>query len=181
MSEKKRKSKKDVELRLISELMKNSRRSDRELAKALRVSQPTVTRIRNRLEKEGYLREYTVIPDFNKLGYHIFALTFFTWKEGLDEKEREEARKWILKQTPAVLSNAIVIERGLGLGCDAFIALFYRDYASYQNDMIQMKKVPFVDTSKLESFLVNLDDKIHYRYLTLSTLAQDILKKKELP
>ena len=179
MNEKKRKSKKDVELRLISELMKNSRRSDRELAKALRVSQPTVTRIRNRLEKEGYLREYTVIPDFNKLGYHIFALTFFTWKEGLDEKEKEEARKWILEQTPSVLPNAIVIERGLGLGCDAFIGLFYKDYASYQKDMNEMKAVPFVDTYRLQSFLVNLDDKIHYRCLTLSTLAKHILEKKE--
>ena len=35
---------KDVELKLFSELMKNSRRSDRELAKVIGVSQPTVTR-----------------------------------------------------------------------------------------------------------------------------------------
>jgi DNA-binding Lrp family transcriptional regulator len=33
---------KDIELRLISELMKNSRRSDRELAKAIGISQPTI-------------------------------------------------------------------------------------------------------------------------------------------
>ena len=42
---------KDFELKLISELMKNSRRSDRELAKILQVSQPTVTRVRTKLEK----------------------------------------------------------------------------------------------------------------------------------
>jgi DNA-binding Lrp family transcriptional regulator len=41
---------KDVELRLISELMKNSRRSDKELAKVIGVSQPTVTRIRLKLQ-----------------------------------------------------------------------------------------------------------------------------------
>ena len=41
---------KDVELRLISELIKDSRRSDRELAKAIGVSQPTVSRVRVRLE-----------------------------------------------------------------------------------------------------------------------------------
>jgi DNA-binding Lrp family transcriptional regulator len=39
---------KDVELRLISELLKNSRRSDRELAKVLHVSQPTVGRAKLR-------------------------------------------------------------------------------------------------------------------------------------
>jgi DNA-binding Lrp family transcriptional regulator len=179
MIRKKKKGLTDSELRLISELMRDSRRSDRELARTLGISQPTVTRIRNRLEKEGYLREYTVIPDFNKLGYHIFAVTFFRWKEGLDEKEKEEARKWILEQAPSVLSNAIVMERGLGLGCDAFVGLFYKDYASYQNTLNEMKAVPFVDTNRLESFLVNLDDKIHFRYLTLSTFAKHILEKKE--
>jgi DNA-binding Lrp family transcriptional regulator len=44
LNEKKRKGKNNVELRLISELMQNSRRSDRELARALGISQPTVTR-----------------------------------------------------------------------------------------------------------------------------------------
>jgi len=34
---------KDVKLKLISELMKNSKKSDRELAKVIGVSQPTIT------------------------------------------------------------------------------------------------------------------------------------------
>jgi DNA-binding Lrp family transcriptional regulator len=57
---------KDIERRLISELMKNSRRSDRELAKALGTSQPTITRTRGKLEREGIIKEYTMIPDFTK-------------------------------------------------------------------------------------------------------------------
>lgn len=36
---------KDVELSLVAELLKDSRRSDRELAKAIGVSQPTVSRL----------------------------------------------------------------------------------------------------------------------------------------
>lgn len=50
-------------IRLLREMLKNSKRSDREIAKSLEVSQPTVTRTRARLEKE-YLETYTVIPDF---------------------------------------------------------------------------------------------------------------------
>jgi DNA-binding Lrp family transcriptional regulator len=46
---------KDVELKLISELMKNSRKSDRELAKKIGVSQPTVTRTRTKLQKRDIL------------------------------------------------------------------------------------------------------------------------------
>jgi DNA-binding Lrp family transcriptional regulator len=62
---------KDVELKLVAELMKNSRRSDRELAKVLKVCKATVTRIRSNLEKEGYLREYSAVPDFVKLGFSL--------------------------------------------------------------------------------------------------------------
>jgi len=52
---------KDVELKSISELMKSSRRSDRELAKAIGVSQPTISRTIKRLEKEKLIKEYTMI------------------------------------------------------------------------------------------------------------------------
>jgi DNA-binding Lrp family transcriptional regulator len=42
---------KETALKLIAELMKNSRRSDRELAKAVGVSQPTVTRTIKKLAR----------------------------------------------------------------------------------------------------------------------------------
>jgi DNA-binding Lrp family transcriptional regulator len=60
---------KKVELKVLSGLIKNSKISDRELAKTIGVSQPTVTRARTRLEKNGYIQEYTAIPNFAKLGY----------------------------------------------------------------------------------------------------------------
>jgi Mn-dependent DtxR family transcriptional regulator len=53
-------------------MMKNSRRSDRDLAKVLRVSQPTVTRTKQRLETE-YIR--TLVPFLEKIGHEIIALT----------------------------------------------------------------------------------------------------------
>jgi DNA-binding Lrp family transcriptional regulator len=43
---------KDVEWKLLCELTSNCRRSDRELARLIGVSQPTVARIRNRFERE---------------------------------------------------------------------------------------------------------------------------------
>jgi DNA-binding Lrp family transcriptional regulator len=60
---------KENELKILFELIKNARRSDRELAKAIRVSQPTVTRTRTKLEKMGLVKEYTIIPDLRKMGY----------------------------------------------------------------------------------------------------------------
>ena len=64
---------KDIELKLISELVKNSRRSDRELAKAIGISQPTVSRMRVRLEKEGLI-DYSAVPNLAKLGFEIIAV-----------------------------------------------------------------------------------------------------------
>jgi len=66
---------KDVELRLVCELIRNCRKSDRELAKAIGVSQPTVSRIRTRLEREGVI-EYTGIPDLKKLGFELVSITY---------------------------------------------------------------------------------------------------------
>lgn len=65
---------KKIMMSLLFELLKNSKRSDRELAKILGVSQPTVTRMRGRLVKEGMIKEWTIIPDFVKIGYRIMAI-----------------------------------------------------------------------------------------------------------
>lgn len=170
---------KDVQSRLISELMKNSCRSDRELAKAIGVSQPTVSRIKAKLEKEGYVSDYTIIPDFNKIGYHLFALTFFSWKKGLSAEEMEEARRYGLEKAPLVSPNVVLIERGIGLNHDSFMASFHEDYSSYVRLVQEVRNNPYFDTSNVESFLVDLNDKVHYRYLTFSTLAKHLLEMKE--
>ena len=52
---------KSLDYKLLSELIRNSRRSDRELAKVIGASQPTITRTRRKLEKEGYIKEYTIL------------------------------------------------------------------------------------------------------------------------
>jgi DNA-binding Lrp family transcriptional regulator len=170
---------KNTELRLISELMINSNRSDRQLAKALGVSQPTVSRIKARLEKEGYISEYTIIPNFRKIGYHLFALTFFSWKEGVSASEMEEAIKRAQEKASSVPSNVVLIERGIGLKYDSFMGSFHKDYSSYTKLISEIKKNPYVDLARMESFIVNLDDEIHYRNLTFSTLAKHLLETNQ--
>ena len=58
---------KPIDHKLLFELIKDSHRSDRQLAKALGVSQPTVTRRRALLE-ENYIEGYTIIPKLGKIG-----------------------------------------------------------------------------------------------------------------
>jgi DNA-binding Lrp family transcriptional regulator len=167
---------KDVEFRLISELMKNSRRSDRELSNQMRVSQPTVSRLRKRLEKEGYVKEYTMIPDWQKIGYQLMAFTLVKLKGSSTEKDMGESRLATLIDSHRKAPEEIVFfQRGLGESYTGILISFHKSYVEYLKLQNQMKEHPFIDNSCFTSFLVDMNDGVHYRSLTLSTLANHLL------
>ena len=121
---------KPIDYKLLFELMKDSHRSDRRLAKALGVSQPTVTRRRALLE-ENFIEGYTVIPKFGKIGYELAAFTFL--KSKLKQKtgqEKEEALKnmkeWYLNQP-----NVILVADGRGMGWDAVCISLHENFTDY--------------------------------------------------
>ncbi len=163
----------EIELKVLSELMKNSRVSDRELAKRLGVSQPTVSRIRNKYEKEGYIKEYTYIPDFVKLGYNLMALTFIKRSEGSREQRSlfEEANK----QAAKTGFDTVMAVRGMGCGYDAVVFSFHENYSAFLDRLREIKQFPSIDVEHVESFIVDLTDKDLYRQLTFSTLADHML------
>lgn len=165
--------------KLISELMKDSRRSDRELAKAIGVSQPTVHRMLRRLDEEGYVKEFTVIPDFCKLGYNLLALIFVKLKGGLSAEGVAEARRVAQESLKKGPREIVMLERGMGLGYDGVIVSFHEDYASYLKLKKWLNQFTFLEMARLDSFLVNLDDEVRYRHLTFSTLATHLLTLKE--
>jgi DNA-binding Lrp family transcriptional regulator len=170
---------KDIERRLLSELFRNSRRSDRQLAKSLGVSQPTVTRAIHRLEEEGYIKEYTVIPDFNKLGYDIMGFTFVKMKENLSSKEQEEFRKFVSKFEKEHPHAELIGVSGSGLNKDYAFVSFFKNYSAYWEIQKISKEVPYSDINASESFLVNLKDKNLRRLLTMSAIANHILTPEE--
>lgn len=118
---------KDVELKLISELMKNSRRSDRELARALDISQPTTSRT-IRKPKEGCIKEYTVIPRFSKLGMHLLGLTFIKLTKTLGPEQIGKVRETTRERLALSRFGIVMLERGMGLNCDGVIMCFYRNF-----------------------------------------------------
>jgi len=159
---------KTVELRLVSELMKDSRRSDRQLAKALNVSQPTVSRTIKKLQKEGIIKEYTMIPDFHKLGFEILAITFLVVNKEPDSKEFE--------RTLSTFQNILMFERGLGLKYSHVVVSLHEDYSSYAEFERRLKQNSWKVTDSA-SFLVNLNE--DSGFLSFSILAKDLIKLKE--
>ena len=174
---------KDIELRLISELMKNSRRSDRELARVLGKSQPTVTRTRTRLEKEGYIKEYTMIPDFRALGYAIMGATLLEVRGAYTEDKLKEIRKITTKIEESNPRAALLAVNGLGDGKNRLFITFYENYSDHIESMRLTRQIPQVDVESIQSLLVDLNDETNYRVLSMSAIAKHLqtrLEKKAL-
>ena len=165
----------EIELKVLSELMKGARISDRELAKRLGVSQPTVSRIRNKFEKQGYIKEYTYMPDFVKLGYNLMALTFLKRAQEYAKIDNgtlfKEADKWKAKTG----LDTVLAMRGMGMGYDAVIISFHESYSAFLERLKEIRQFPHIDVERIDSFIVDLHDKALYRPLTFSTLAKHML------
>lgn len=116
--------------KLLYELIKNSRRSDRDLAKVLGFSQPTVTRTRRKLEDENFVLQYTALPDFSKLGFELAAFTFAQWLPGI-----ESPYKW-LEKDPRV----VFVAEGSGLGKNAIIFTMHRNHTEYSNFIVDLRE-----------------------------------------
>jgi DNA-binding Lrp family transcriptional regulator len=166
---------KDVELRLLSELMKNSRRSDREIAKAIGVSQPTISRLIKKLEKEGKIKEYTMIPDFGQLGYNLMAVVFFGKQDTMTKEERLVLRGAALELEKKNPHATMMVVSGMGLNKGRMLIIFYRDYSSYSEDLKVIRNLPHSDPGEIESFLVDLNDERNFRTLSLKEVARHFL------
>ncbi len=121
---------KPIDYKILFELMKDSHRSDRQLAKSIGVSQPTVTRRRAMLE-ENFIEGYTVIPKFGQIGFEMAAMTFL--KSKLKTKTGEEKaqalkkmREWYMRQP-----NVILVLDGRGMGWDAVCISLHENFASF--------------------------------------------------
>lgn len=139
---------------LLLELLKDSKRSDRELAKVLGVSQPTVSRMRSRLVKEGLIKDFTVIPDFAKMGFEILALTFVKMRPGaITPETMEEAKKYAAK-----FPNAILSSTGEGLGMNGVVISFHRDFTDYHRKLNQMR-IDWKDfLDDIQSFIISVGE-----------------------
>jgi DNA-binding Lrp family transcriptional regulator len=160
---------------LLKQLLRNCRRSDRELAKALESSQPTVTRMRNNLEREGYIKTYTVIPDFSKLEYEILAFTFSKMKTYPNQEEAlkimQNATKWVDERP-----NVIFAADGQGLGGkDVVMISLHRGYSEYADFMRNYAMDWSEIVSTFESFIVDVKSKFTMKPLDLKYLAKDKL------
>jgi DNA-binding Lrp family transcriptional regulator len=167
---------KDSELKIVSELMKDSRRSDREIAKAIGISQPTVSRIISKLKKQGIIQQCTMLPDLSKMGFEIFALTFVAFSpetyKNYPEKTRIEKRDRFISKH----HNIIFASGGRGLGMGRVFMSFHRDYSDYNEFLKDFESEWSELFNRIESFTISLKTDTVTTVFSLKNLADYITK-----
>jgi len=151
-------------MNLLLELLKDSKRSDRETAKVLGVSQPTITRMRQRLVKEGAIKEFTVIPDFVRMGYEIMAISFFKSKR---TKETEERATKVTMARP----NIIFASEGEGMGKNGVIISLHKNYTDFSKFLRDLRLEGGDDLQDYNTMLISLEGRI-VKPLSLKYLAE---------
>ena len=83
----------EIDRKLLRELLKNSKRSYRELATAIGVSAATVINHVQRLESAGVIKDYSARLDHERLGYELTVVTEIVVSKGKLLETDEEIAK----------------------------------------------------------------------------------------
>lgn len=161
-----------IAIKILQQLLRNSKKSDRELAKAIGVSQATFTRRRKQLEKK-MIQEYTITPNLYELGFEILAFTFVSVKvtptkdgwASLHDKGRQSMAKY-----PYV----VFASGGEGLGMSAVIVSVHKDYTSYSRFIMDLRREWAEILVDIQSFLVSMKGEAEAKPFSFKSLA-DIL------
>jgi DNA-binding Lrp family transcriptional regulator len=119
---------------LLLEYLRDSNRTDRQIAKILGVSQPTVFRMRNRLLKEGLVKHFSAIPDLAKMGYEIMVFSFVKFNMKHMKEIEEKAIEWTQSHPEIIFSS-----RAEGMGMDAITVSLHKNYAEFMNFLMENK------------------------------------------
>jgi len=153
---------KELQKRLLRELLKNSKRSDRDLAKILKMSQATITRTRHKLERNGMIQDYTIIPDFTQMGFEILDLTFVKLRSDiLKPQTMKKVKEYALK-----FPNSIFTALGEGLGMNGVVISFHKNYTEYHQGLNQLRLDWKDYTDDIQSFVVSLKTGVVKKFST---------------
>lgn len=141
--------------KLLFELIKNSKKSDRDIAKVLGVSQPTVSRMRKKLEEKAII-EYTVKPNLAQLEYELMAVTFVNIRGSAKSKEElkenlEKCAKWMMEQ-PNIVSAC----DGTGMGMDVMMISIHKNYTDFSELMTKLRAEWAENLGEIKTFIASV-------------------------
>jgi DNA-binding Lrp family transcriptional regulator len=127
--------------------------------------------------REGVIKEYTMIPDFCKLGFNLMAIITFKLKAN-SPKEFQEQRKAARELDSKERRPFLFVMSGIGLGKDLVVISFHKDYGDYAAYMKGVKEAAssrmraYMNAEGIEGFLIDLTYQNHYQPITFSKIAR---------
>lgn len=160
---------KDREKQILFQLFRNSKLSDRDIAKKLNISQSTVTRTRHKLENK-IIQSYTVVPYLPKLGINLIAFTFANCPD--PSPDFIASTKKFIEEDP----NVVFAGHGEGLGKTGFFVSFHKDFSDYTNFMRKTRQECKGFGETVESFIVSSDKLL--KTLNMSKAVEFLVNKE---
>ena len=138
----------DIDRRLLRELLKDSKRSYRELARSIGVSAATVINHVQRLESAGVIRNYTAQLDHERLGYELTVITEITVSKGKLLETEEEIAK---------ISNACAVYDITGL-TDAMVVAKFKSRKDLSDFTKKLLAMPYVERTNTHVVLTTMKE-----------------------
>jgi DNA-binding Lrp family transcriptional regulator len=138
----------ETDVKVLKALAVNARLSSREVSRQCNVSVGTVLSRIKRMEQEGIIKGYSVLPDHEKLGYELTIITEITVSKGrLLEMENEIAR----------FPNVCAVYDVTGLTDAVIIAKFKKreDLGKFTKHLLSL---PFVERTNTHVVLTTIKE-----------------------
>ncbi len=159
---------KDIDYKIMAELIKNAKVSDRKLASKLDVSQPTVTRRRAMLEREQLL-DYTALPNFNKLGFDMMIFTFLSGSHTEPSEFFQKLNNFVKNN-----SNVIYSSGGYGLQMEFIVISIHRNYSHYAKFRKDLHSALVGQLKVMQTFIVSFSGNTVLKNLSFNNFVNEI-------
>lgn len=138
----------DVDRKILNELMRDSRKSYRAIARRAGISVGTVLSRIRKLEKNGVIKGYTAVLDHEKLGYQLTVLAEITVSKG---------KLLEMEQAIGKLQNTCAVYDVTGMTDALVIAKFHsrEELSKFTKSLLSM---PFVDRTNTHVVLTTVKE-----------------------
>ena len=138
----------EIDRKLLGELLRDSKRSYRELAKSLGVSTATVINHTQRLVSAGVIQDYSIRVDHERIGYELTVVTEITVSKGKLLETDEEIAK---------LPNVCAVYDITGL-TDAMVVAKFKSRSSLSEFTKALLAMPYVERTNTHMVLTTVKE-----------------------
>jgi DNA-binding Lrp family transcriptional regulator len=160
-----KKREKDV----LFQLLRNSKLSDREIAKKLNTSQSTITRTRHKLENK-YIKSYTIVPNLAELDISLIAFTLLSTTNPATDTMKKVNE--FIEKNP----NIVFVGHGEGMGKTGVFISFHRSFTDYTEFMQKTRLICKGFGESVESFIVPTEKLL--RTLSMANAIEHLVGKE---